>query len=225
LIKEKQYEIGKIESLEVGELAFSSYEIGNLGIVSLLFQTGYLTIKGYHQKEGFGLFTLYYPNREVKMAFLEYLLSSFGRVEKGASEAYLWGLAKALKKKDFKKFFEIMGVFFANIPYDLQVKREKYYQTIFYLILKLIRLKVEAEVRTNIGRLDTVVELSESIFIFEFKLAGSAQEAIKQIKEKEYYQKYKLSGKDIYLVGVNFEMEKRALKEWKVEKYEPESTL
>jgi len=65
-----------------------------------------------------------------------------------------------------------------------------------------------------------VVELADSIFIFEFKLAGSAEKALKQIKEREYYQKYRMQGKELYLVGVNFEMEKRALKEWKVEKYE-----
>jgi hypothetical protein len=218
LIKEREYDIQEIDELEIDELSFSSYDIENLSLIPLLFQTGYLTIKGYSKESE--QYLLYYPNYEVERAFLKYLLRAFGQSKDILASKHLLGLVKALKKKDLKKFFEIMGIFFANIPYDLQIKREKYFQTIFYLIFKLIGLKVEAEVRTNIGRIDTVVELADSIFIFEFKLAGSAEKALKQIKEREYYQKYRMQGKELYLVGVNFEMEKRALKEWKVEKYE-----
>ena len=169
------------------------------------------------------MYDLYYKNHEVEEAFVEYLLSSFSRFSNQLPAAYLWKLVDALEQKDFKKFFEIMGIFFANIPYDLHLKKEKYYQTIFYLIFKLIGIISEAEVKTNRGRIDMKVELGESIFIFEFKLSGSAEEALKQIKDRKYYQKYRMQGKELYLVGVNFEMEKRALSEWKVEKYEPKN--
>jgi hypothetical protein len=221
LIKEKQYEIDGIEDLQLKEVGFSSYKIEKLSIVPLLFQTGYLTITGYDKQRR--LYDLYYPNYEVEEAFVEYLLSSFSRFENQMPGAYLWKLVDALSLPDFKKFFDIMGIFFANIPYDLHIKKEKYYQTIFYLIFKLIGIISQAEVKTNRGRLDMEVELGDSIFIFEFKLAGSAEEALKQIKDRKYYQKFRLQGKELYLVGVNFEMEKRALKEWKVEKYEPEN--
>lgn len=223
LIREEQYDIEKIEGLKVSELAFSSYEIDNLKVLPLLFQTGYLTIKGYEEKESLSskgqkrrLYDLYYPNYEVESAFLEYLVGTFTDVQNGASEAHLWALVEALENKDLDGFFEILSIFFANIPYDLHLKYEKYYQTIFYLIFKLIGLIVEAEVKTNQGRIDTVIILSDSLFIFEFKLDGTAKDALQQIKKTQYYQKYRQSKKEIYLIGVNFDSSKRSIGDWKM---------
>ena len=233
LIRKEQYDIEKIEGLKVSELAFSSYEIENLKVLPLLFQTGYLTIKGYEEKESLSskgqtrrLYDLYYPNYEVESAFLEYLVGTFTDVQNGASEAHLWALVEALENQDLDGFFEILSIFFANIPYDLHLKYEKYYQTIFYLIFKLIGLIVEAEVKTNPsagsghrqGRIDTVIILSDTVFIFEFKLDGTAEEALQQIKTTQYYQKYRQSKKEIYLIGVNFDSNKRSIGEWTVSK-------
>ena len=109
----------------------------------------------------------------------------------------------------------MLDVFFAHIPYDLHVDREKYYQTIFYLIFLLIGLRIEAEVKTNQGRIDAVVELKDRIFLFEFKLDSDAETALQQIKSNEYHQKYQLKGKPMILVGVNFDSEKRKVTEWK----------
>ncbi len=216
LIQEKEYNVEKISKLSVGESAFTTYEIDSLSVVPLLFQTGYLTIKGYEQESG--LYQLYYPNYEVEHSFLKHILQFFNKSLNGITENYLWGLKQALKKKEFEQFFSILEVFFAGIPYDMQLDYEKYYQTIFYLIIKLIGLRVSAEERTNKGRIDTVVELEETVNIFEFKLNGSAQEALEQIKKSEYAQKYRLEGKELILVGVNFSTKTRAVSEWKIEK-------
>ena len=215
LIREKGYDVRQIDTLEIDELSFSTYEIENLGVVPLLFQTGYLTIKGYSKDAG--LYRLYYPNYEVEHAFLRYLLDSFSYTENGLAGGYLWKLVQALAEKAFERFFEILEVFFAEIPYDIQMKQERYYQTIFYLLFKLIGLKVGAEVRTNRGRIDAVVELEESVFIFGFKLDESEAEALRQIKERGYFERYRLKGKEIYLVGVRFETEKRSIGGWQIE--------
>ena len=216
LIRESGYDVKQIDRLEIDELSFSSYEIEDLRVVPLLFQTGYLTIKDYNKESR--LYKLYYPNYEVEHAFLSYLLDSFSHVESGLVSGYLWKLVSALAEKAFERFFEILEVFFAEIPYDIQIKQERYYQTIFYLLFKLIGLKVSTEVRTNRGRIDAVVELEEGIFIFEFKLDGSEMEALKQIKEMAYFERYKLKEKEIHLVGVRFEAEKRGIGGWQVEK-------
>jgi len=216
LIKEREYKVEQISDLSVGESAFTTYEIEDLAIIPLLFQTGYLTIKGYDRESG--LYQLYYPNYEVQHSFLKFILRSFSQVQNGTTETYLWRLKQALKKKDFELFFSILEVFFAGIPYDLQLDYEKYYQTIFYLIIKLVGLRASAEERTNKGRIDTVVELEDTFIIFEFKLNGSAQEALEQIKDTEYAQKYRLEGKEVILVGVNFSTKTRQVSEWKVEK-------
>ena len=82
----------------------------------------------------------------------------------------------------------------------------------------MLGLRVEAEVETNQGRIDAVIELKTAIFIFEFKLDGSADEALRQIKTRSYYQKYRLKGKPITLVGVNFDSQTRGVSEWRSER-------
>ncbi|MCD4738665.1 MAG: AAA family ATPase, partial [Anaerolineae bacterium] len=134
LIREQEYDIQLMEELVVDELAFSSYEIGNLSVIPLLFQTGYLTIQSYEPAAR--LYKLYYPNYEVENAFSRYLLSSFVTVESGLTGGYLWRLAEALHARDFDTFFEVLRIFLADIPYDIQLPRERYYQTIFYLLFK-----------------------------------------------------------------------------------------
>jgi hypothetical protein len=212
LLRGHNYRLEEVQQRKVGELAFSAYELENLAIVPLLYQTGYLTIKGYDPEQR--LYELGYPNREVEDAFLTYILGSFSNVEAGLNEAYLWQLIDALRAGNLAEFFAVLTVFFAQIPYTLQVKREKYYQTIFYLIFTLIGLRTTAEVTTNRGRIDAVVEVANAIYIFEFKLNGSAEEALTQIKTTTYYERYQRQGKPLRLVGVNFSTRKRGVAQW-----------
>ena len=211
LIQQKEYELPEIEKLKVDELAFSSYDIGKLNIVPLLVQTGYLTIKGIEPGELEPLYRLYYPNYEVQNAFLKVLLASFSHFPNGQASNYLSQLVRALRKKDLKRFFAVLEVFFANIPYSLQIKTERYYHSIFYMIFKLIGLSIHAEVETNQGRIDAVIELTDRVVIFEFKLDGSAQKALQQAQKTKYYQKYQYSGREVELVGVNFDSKKRTV--------------
>jgi hypothetical protein len=215
LIKERGYDVGQLEKLELSELGFSTYELESLEIIPLLFQTGYLTIKSYDKERS--LYQLDYPNAEVENAFLTYLLAAFSTVPKGLNAGYLWQLLDALRANNFDRFFEVLAVFFANVPYDLHLPQEKYYQTVFYLIFKLLGIYADAEVKTNQGRIDAILELKERIFLFEFKLDGSAADAIQQIKTHNYAQKYRLTDKPLTLVGVNFASDKRTISEWQVE--------
>lgn len=91
------------------------------------------------------------------------------------------------------------------------------YQTIFYLIFKLIGLRIDAEVHTNAGRIDCVIDLAERTFLFEFKLNKSAAEALQQIKDHNYARKYRLAGKPITLIGANFDTQTRTVIEWVAE--------
>jgi len=112
---------------------------------------------------------------------------------------------------------EIMKCFFANIPYDIQIANEKYYQTIFFIIFRLIGLFIEAEARTNKGRIDAVAQVGKYVYIFEFKLDGSADEALAQIRAREYFQKYLDSGREIVFVGASFNTNERNIAEWKTD--------
>ena len=214
LIKERQYDIQPLDHLEVPELAFSAYEIESLDLIPLLFQTGYLTITDFRQ-DAFGeIYTLSYPNAEVRRSFLAYLLSAYNQIEVALSESHLRRLLYALDKNNQPEFFTILDILFANIDYDLQVNQEKYYQTIFYLIFLLLGVRVAAEVETSHRRIDAVTEMSNRIFLFEFKLDGSADDALQQIVDTDYHRKYQLHGKPITLIGANFDSSQRRIVEW-----------
>jgi len=215
LLKEQGYELEQLQSLRLSELAFSTYELEQLAIAPLLFQTGYLTIKEYDHTRR--LYTLSYPNQEVENAFLAYLLGAFSERDRSLNDDYLWKLIDALEANQPKQFFTIINIFFANIPYNIHLKHEKYYQSLFFLIFKLLGSRIEVEVSTNEGRIDAVIEIIDRIFLFEFKLDSTADEALTQIKDNHYYEKYLLHGKPLTLLGANFDSAKRKVTAWKSE--------
>jgi len=220
LLREREYDVQELEHLQVNELSFSSYEVEDLSVLPLLVQTGYLTIKGYDPQRR--LYTLSYPNREVEDAFVRYLVGEFSAVRKERADTYVWQMIDALQEADFEHFFEVLQVFFAGIPYDIQIRQERYYQTIFYLIFKLMGLQVQAETRTSRGRIDALVELDAGVYIFEFKLegAGSVQDALAQIRERGYAGPYRGTEKPVYAIGAVFGLKERGVIDWAVEELE-----
>jgi hypothetical protein len=105
--------------------------------------------------------------------------------------------------------------FFASIPYDIQLKDEKYYQTMVHLVFRMLGLRCRSEVRIAAGRIDTLVETKGYVYCFEFKLSGTAEDALKQIEDKVYLLPRQGSGKRLIKVGVVFDHEKRNIGEWK----------
>jgi len=210
LMKEENFDIKRLKEMEVREESFGAYELENLAVLPLLFQTGYLTIKEYDKD--FMTYILGYPNFEVENSFQYSLLNSYSGIH---VDGYLIDLIRALRNDDFETFFDTLRIFFADIPYDLHISKEKYYQTIFYLIFSLIGLKVKAEVKTNKGRIDAVI-IDKDIYIFEFKFNGDKDQALNQIKDKKYFEKYQGVGKEIYLSGVEFT--DRNIGNWVIEK-------
>jgi hypothetical protein len=216
LIRKYEYNVAEMEQLKVNEMAFGSYEIERLTLLPILVQTGYLTIKAFNAKRR--LFALGYPNLEVRESFLKYLIDEFTPVQKETSDAFIWQMIDAMRTADIKQFFDILQVFFAGIPYDIQIRAERYYQTVFYLIFRLIGLQIGVEVRTSKGRIDAVVEMNEGIFIFEFKLGGTAQEALSQIQEREYALSYKDQKQPVYRICAVFGVQREGIVEWAHEK-------
>lgn len=214
-IQRKGFDIEDVDTLNVPEIVFSTYEIENLNVVPLLFQTGYLTIKDYDKTTQ--LYKLYYPNYEVENAFLNVLLKSFHSTRSELVEQHLWDLVRSLQAGKLEEFFNTLAIFFAQVPYTIQLNDEKYYQSVFYLIFKLVGLKIDAEVCTNQGRIDVVIELTDRLYLFEFKLDGDAENALNQIKTTRYYERYQSSSKSLLLIGVNFSTEKRRVDGWKMD--------
>ena len=217
LTKQKEFDFESALKEAVPQVAFSAFEIDNIDPLTLLLQTGYITIKGTEERFGQTWYFLDFPNREVAGAFSAYILNSYAGKTQTASVQFTAEIATALLNKDLKKLRKVMEVFFAGIPYTSHKKQESTFQTIFFSIFRLLGLYVEAESATNDGRIDAVVQTADSIFIFEFKLDNDPT-ALEQIKGKEYCKKYLLDKREIYIIGVNFDSEKGNLVGWQDEK-------
>jgi hypothetical protein len=217
LLQNREFDLIDLETLEVSDDAFSTFEIDNIPLLPLLYQTGYLTIKNYEPI--LKSFYLSHPNHEVSLAFSESLFRYFSDSEAESSN-YITLICRNLLATpwDDSTFFTIFKEILALMPYDLYLKKEKHYQSLLYLVIKLAGLKVSAEVHTQRGRVDAVIEMKDKILIFEFKLNQTAALAIEQIKQKAYYQLYQDRKLPIYLVGINFNSEQHTIDDTRVEK-------
>ena len=205
LLKEQQFNFKEFEHCELGQTAFAAAEPENINLPSLLYQTGYLTIKSFDKP----LYTLDFPNYEVKKSFFDSVATSYAQINAGLGETYTTKLVRHLTNKRLDEFFETFAIFFANIPNNITVKHEKYYQSIFYAVITLLGFEIEAEVNTNKGRIDCVLQTDDTVYIIEFKLDGSKEQAQEQIVANQYAQKYELWGKAIVLLGVEFDVDTR----------------
>ncbi len=214
LIKEKKYYLPDIESIEVRESIFSSYELENLSLESLLFQTGYLTIKDYDYE--MGIYVLSYPNKEVRYSFLEIL---YKEISGDTTENIYVKIGETLRRGDIDKCIEIIKSIFSSISYTLGSKlNEAQFHSLFYLMLNAGGAPADMELLTSRGRIDMVVEYKDRIYIIEFKCNQSSDKAISQIEDKGYAEKYLSKDKEIYLVGINFDIEKRNIGDWRVKR-------
>ena len=212
LINKQEYAISKIEGSEVNISETKSYDIRKIKILPLLWQAGYLTIDSYNPRTR--NFKLKFPNEEVKVSFYNHFLESLTEKDIAYLTEATEKLRVQLAKNDLEGFFESLKIFFAQIPYTMHLPQEKYYQSIFYVIMKLINADIVGEDVTNNGRIDATLITADHIYIIEFKLHGTAADALKQIEDKVYYQKYLDKGKKIVLVGVEFDLENRTVGKW-----------
>jgi hypothetical protein len=213
LLREKQYTLPALEGLQVSQSTFAAFDLERLSPTALLFQTGYLTIKDVEDR----IYTLDYPNDEVKTAFTESLLLAIGDLTRETSSQVLQ-LNHYLRAGDLDAFFETVTAIFASIPYDIQTKRdEAYYHTLFYLMLTASGGAAQSSVLTCRGRIDMVVTFPERVYIIEFKCDQGADVALRQIHERGYAQPYLGTGKQVVLLGIDFNTEQRNLAAWQVE--------
>lgn len=185
----------------------------------MIFQSGYLTIKDYDMD--FNTFLLDFPNNEVKNGFLTMVASSYLKPEE-ETEGWIRSAVVAMRKGDVKTLQTMFTSFLASIPYTIRRKedereRERYFQYTFYLIMRLISVyTVHIEKPQSQGRVDCIIETPGYVYIFEFKLDGSADEALRQIEEKGYAREYKSDSRVIYKIGASFSSETGTIEDWKV---------
>ena len=210
LMKDSNADYVKTLTMPETSSFFDSFEISTLKPKTLLYQTGYLTIDKCvetpvpYSTETMTSYYLHFPNLEVEKSFNENLLEYYANFTgKTAQDAYV-NLIRAVGEGNVDSFVKELNSIFINIPYAIRNDNEKYYQSICCAIFSMLRLYVQAEVCTNEGRIDLVVQAGDWIYVIEFKLNKKAELAIRQIHDKNYAEKYRESGKRLMLVGVNF---------------------
>ena len=212
MLRKTDFDLRDLDGIEVSSASLSDDCADIHNPVPMIYQSGYLTIKKYDPQ--FGLYTLGFPNEEVKYGFLNFVAPFYTPVASTDTAFYIGKFVRELTSGDVEAFLERLRCFFADFPYELNTKTERHYQVVFYLVFKPMGQFTEAEVRSARGRADAVVKTADYTYVFEFKLDGSAEAALQQIEEKGYSFPYGAHGRKLVKVGVSFDAEQRNLGEW-----------
>lgn len=201
LIKSKDYNLQELicNSIKASVLDDTDTQYSNP--VPIMYQSGYLTIKDYNQR--FGSYTLDFPNKEVKDGFMTYLMNYYAK-SAGCTEFSIERFVTDLESGNVDSFIGRLKSFFAKYPYDLVKNLENHYQNVLYTLYTLMGLYVDAEYKTVNGRIDMVVRTEKYCYIMEFKLNGSADEAMEQINSKDYALPFECGNRKIIKIGMNF---------------------
>lgn len=242
LLRQQQLPAYTLDEISADSKLLDSADVNQISVISLLFQTGYLTVKRVERSFQGDQYELGYPNHEVAQAFQQHLLTDYltANIDQ-ISVTLLANLRKALQTQNVDAFIHTFQSVFGSIPHTLFLPQEAYYHSVIYLVLRLLGFTVEAERLNNLGRLDAVLELRDVVYILEFKMSEvqlkarkrsrtkttdpkaatpqqpPAQVAIEQIRAKQYDLPFRHSGKTILLLGIAFDQEQRNISDWLVE--------
>jgi len=214
VLKNTQYDLYKLADEEVSAQTLGSVETMRTNPIPIIYQSGYLTIKGYDRE--FQVYRMGFPNIEVEEGFVKYLLPHYVGVKEGEEIFAIRQFLKEVCEGHPEQFMQRLMSMMADTHYAIVGDAELYFQNFLFLFFRLLGLYVEVEHATSGGRTDMVVKTAGYIYIFEFKLDGSADEALKQIDDRGYALPYAADPRKQYKIGANFSSEKRRLEEWKV---------
>ena len=203
--------------LDIKQLSASAFDVPieqGRTITPLLYQSGYFTIKGYDAD--MRIYTLDIPNKEIRIGLFESLAPYYlGDDEMNFTViSRLW---KALSEGRTEDMLRLLQQFLLTVPQCDNTNYEGHYQQVLYIIFSLLGAYVDVEVRTATGRVDVVMRTSDRLYLFELKLNQSADRAMEQILAKDYPARFSLTGLPIVKVGINFDMERHTLKDWKID--------
>jgi len=228
LIKENNYFLPNLSNLTVDERLLDSFDIENLDLEVILYQSGYLTIdKMVVEDMGFAsqiFYKLKIPNIEVKISLHNYILDYLFKGNSQNKHQSQMSIYKTLTNSDLEAFKETLVSLFASIPYNNYTKNnmahfEGFYATVIYTYFASLGIKIVGEDVTNHGRIDLTLFVEDKIYIVEFKMKENTTDALTQIKEKNYAQKYISKNKEIYLVGMEFDADEKNLCRFEYVKY------
>ncbi len=211
------YPIQEFDNIIANKIELDKFEVFKIPLKTILFQAGYLTIKSYDPV--LKHFTLNYPNQEVRESFLTFVMEELTAVAGSTFETYVALLKKALNKGSLPECIALIQKFLIHIPNHLYIRHEKCYQGIFYIIFKMAGFDIITVPRYTSqssalgmigfpdGYIDASIETENTFYVFELKLDKTSEQAMQQIKDRKYYEKFLDRGKPVILVAINFQTE------------------
>lgn len=218
-------DITQMDNIKASESGFNRPTETLTNALPLLYQAGYLTIKGYDRE--LGNYTLGIPNMEVRVGLTEGLLPYYAGLEQedvlqgGAQKMWL-----ALRDGDIDRCLGELKAFLAGVPYVEGFKeklseaatKEGFYEYTFYLILSMLNVYVQTQVKCSTGRVDMIVYAPDTIYLFEFKVKSTAAKAVRQIEEQNYADRFATDPRQVVKVGVNFDIDTWTIEDWQTPK-------
>ena len=215
LLKRHHYNLERMAHEETNAQVLNSIDSESTSPIPVIYQSGYLTIKGYDEE--FGIYHLGFPNKEVEEGFIQFLVPYYTSMNNVESPFEIQKFVREIRSGDYNSFFQRLQSFFADTTYEIIREQELHYENVLFIIFKLVGFYVKVEYHTSRGRIDLVLQTDKFIYIMEFKLNGTAEEALQQINDKHYALPFETDGRRLFKIGVNFSAETRNIEKWIVE--------
>ena len=221
LLKHTHYDLYEMANTETDADTLNSIDSASNNPIPVIYQSGYLTIKDYDPE--FKIYRLGFPNREVEEGFIKYLLPFYTSVSAPKTPFEIGQFVREVRSGNYDAFFRRLQSFFADTPYEViagqkpERDTELHYQNVLFIVFRLVGLYTKVEYHTSNGRIDLVLQTDRYIYIMEFKLNGTAEEALRQIDEKQYALPFANDERKLFKIGVNFSSETRNIEKWMVE--------
>ncbi len=203
LLQEREYNLEDMSHAVVSAKKLNSIDADPADPIPVIYQSGYLTIKDYDPE--FGTYTLGFPNAEVEEGFLDFLVPYYANLHNMDSAFCIRNFVTDVRTGNTDGFVDRLKSFFADYPYELVKKLENHYQNVVFILCKLMGFYTEAEYRTSQGRIDMVVKTPKFCYVLEFKLDGTAEEALAQISDNNYTLPFAVEDRQVVRLGINFD--------------------
>ena len=215
LLKKHHYDLERMAHEETDSQVLNSIDSESTNPIPVIYQSGYLTIKGYDEE--FGMYRLGFPNREVEEGVVRFLLPFYANINKVESPFEIQKFVREVRSGDYDSFFRRLQSFFADTTYEVIREQELHYENVLFIVFKLIGFYTQVKYHTSKGRIDLVLQTDKFIYVMEFKLDGTAEEALQQIHDKHYALPFASDRRKLFKIGVNFSAETRNIEKWIVE--------
>ena len=212
LLKSHKYSLYKLAHEKTTAKVLDSIDSASRNPVGVIYQSGYLTIKGFIPEPR--IYELGFPNREVEEGFMDFLIPFYTPVEESESGFAIWEFIQDVKAGNVDGFMERLQSFLADCPYEMAKDIELHYQNVLFIVFRLTGLYTQVEYHTSRGRIDMVVQTADYVYVMEFKLDGSAEQALEQIEERQYDLPFAKDRRKVFKIGVNFSSETRNIDRW-----------